>query len=77
MRLRQFVLGTYGKFKNRTIKFPSAERDFHVIVGENEAGKTTLLNAIVDGLFGFPPRIEKTDSRLQKGSTDDLELGVL
>src|SRR5690606_39994724 len=56
MRLSRFDLLSYGKFTDQRIDFPRARRDFHLIVGPNEAGKSTLRSAILDLLFGFPLR---------------------
>lgn len=56
MRFCRFDLLRYGKFTDSRIEFPRASRDFHLIVGPNEAGKSTLRSAILDLLFGFPVR---------------------
>jgi chromosome segregation protein len=53
MRLDMLKLIKYGKFENEVLSFPSAPFDFHVIVGPNEAGKSTLRTAISDLLFGM------------------------
>ncbi|SHI10793.1 ATP-binding protein [Pollutimonas bauzanensis] len=56
MRFKRLDLARYGKFTDRRIEFPAARRDFHMIVGPNEAGKSTLRQAFFDLLFGFHPR---------------------
>lgn len=56
MRLHRIDLIKYGKFTDRSLEFPQSSRDFHLIVGPNEAGKSTLRSAILDLLFGIPPR---------------------
>jgi len=56
MRFYRLDLIRYGKFADRSIEFPPARRDFHLIVGPNEAGKSTLRAAILDLLFGIPTR---------------------
>ena len=56
MRFQRLDLLKFGKFSGRSIEFPAASRDFHLIVGPNEAGKSTLRSAILDLLFGIPPR---------------------
>ncbi|MBT9098433.1 AAA family ATPase [Methylovulum psychrotolerans] len=56
MRFQRVDLIKYGKFSDRSVGFPAAQYDFHLIVGPNEAGKSTLRSAIVDLLFGIPPR---------------------
>ena len=54
MRIDRLELIRYGKFTDLAIDLPRAERDFHVIVGPNEAGKSTVRSAILDLLYGFP-----------------------
>ena len=56
MRFNRLDLIKYGKFSERSVEFPVAKQDFHLIVGPNEAGKSTLRSAIVDLLFGIPIR---------------------
>lgn len=58
MRLQQIELIKYGKFTNQRLDFPRAEHDFHLIVGANEAGKSTLRRAIAELLYGMPLRSE-------------------
>ncbi len=54
MRLRALELVRYGGYADRVLDFGEADCDFHLVVGPNEAGKSTLLSAIGDLLFGFP-----------------------
>lgn len=56
MRLMRLDLLRYGKFTDKTVTLPKAEKDFHLIVGPNEAGKSTLRSAILDLLFGIETR---------------------
>ncbi len=56
MRIKQLELLKYGKFSGQPIDLPAAETDFHVIVGPNEAGKSTVRSAVVELLFGMPLR---------------------
>jgi len=56
MRFHRLDLIKYGKFSDRSVEFPAAKQDFHLVVGPNEAGKSTLRSAIVDLLFGIPTR---------------------
>lgn len=53
MRFEELVLERYGAFADRRIAF-RADARLHVVLGRNEAGKTTALSAIGDLLFGFP-----------------------
>ena len=56
MRLRRLDLLRFGHFTDRSFELPVGERDFHIVFGPNEAGKSTALSAIEDLLFGVPPR---------------------
>ncbi|MEC5387752.1 AAA family ATPase [Uliginosibacterium sp. H3] len=58
MRLQTLELIRYGKFTEQTLHFPKADCDFHLIVGANEAGKSTLRRAVSELLFGMPLRSE-------------------
>ena len=58
MRIKDLQLIRYGHFEGESLEFPDAEHDIHVVYGDNEAGKTTILSAIGDALFGFPERTE-------------------
>ena len=56
MRIRELRLLRYGKFTDRVLSLPHAPRDIHLVVGANEAGKSTMRRALSDWLFGFPMR---------------------
>lgn len=56
MRITRLNLLRYGKFTDLSVFLPSSAKDFHLIVGPNEAGKSTLRNAIQDLLFGIETR---------------------
>jgi len=52
MRIERLDLARYGAFTDRRIELrPGAP--LHIVLGPNEAGKTSALNAIGDLLFGF------------------------
>ncbi|MDR6728065.1 AAA family ATPase [Delftia lacustris] len=53
MRLKELNLLAYGKFTNWELQYPSSKHDFHVIIGPNEAGKSTVRRAIRELLFGM------------------------
>ena len=57
MRVAELFLERYGRFADYRMSFPKADRDFHLVYGPNEAGKTTTLAALSDLLFGFGGRI--------------------
>ena len=56
MRIARLDLLRFGKFTDQSVKLPNARQDFHLIVGPNEAGKSTLRSAILDLLFGIETR---------------------
>ncbi len=56
MRIRRLDLIRYGRFTDQHLELPLAKPDFHIVVGPNEAGKSTVLSALEDLLFGIPAR---------------------
>jgi len=59
MRLRRLDLTRYGKFTDYSIDFGehvAGTPDLHIVYGLNEAGKSTLLSAYLDLLFGIEER---------------------
>jgi uncharacterized protein YhaN len=56
MRFSELQLIRYGRFEARNLVFGTGECDFQLILGPNEAGKSTTLEAVGDLLFGFPAR---------------------
>ncbi|MBW8831282.1 MAG: AAA family ATPase [Burkholderiales bacterium] len=56
MRLCELGLLAYGRFTDHHLRFPQSSHDFHVIVGPNEAGKSTVRRAITELLFGMELR---------------------
>jgi len=56
VRLQTLDLIRYGKFTGQALTFPKSECDFHLVVGANEAGKSTLRRAVSELLFGMPLR---------------------
>lgn len=56
MRITRLDLLRYGKFTDKSVELPHADKDFHLIVGPNEAGKSTIRNAIQELLFGIETR---------------------
>jgi len=54
MRIAKLQLPAYGHFQGKELNFEKgSESDFHIIFGSNEAGKSTLLRAISELLFGI------------------------
>ncbi|GAB4166171.1 MAG: hypothetical protein Fur0039_02740 [Rhodocyclaceae bacterium] len=57
MKFARLYLKAFGPFRDRVIELPAgAGKDFHVIFGPNEAGKSTILRAVTGFLFGIPER---------------------
>lgn len=56
MRITRLDLLRYGKFTDKSVSLPKAAKDFHLIIGPNEAGKSTLRSAIQDLLFSIETR---------------------
>ena len=53
MRFDRLHIPAFGPFTNLELTFPVQGSDLHVIYGSNEAGKSSLLRAIRDLLFGI------------------------
>lgn len=53
MRFQRLQIPAFGPFTNLDLTFPDLPGDLHVIYGANEAGKSSLLRAIRDLLFGI------------------------
>lgn len=54
MRIQQLDLLRYGHFTDVVIGLPASKPDFQMLLGENEAGKSTTMSSIEDLLFGIP-----------------------
>jgi uncharacterized protein YhaN len=55
MRIRQLDLLRYGHFTDACIALPANTPDIHMLLGDNEAGKSTTMAGIEDLFFGIPP----------------------
>lgn len=53
MRFRRIHIPAYGPFTDLALDFPAGGPGFHLIYGRNEAGKSSLLRAIRDLLYGI------------------------
>jgi len=59
MRIKNLKLDIFGKFNNKSFNFGIKKEgmsDFHVLVGPNEAGKTTTMEAYLRLIYGFPTK---------------------
>jgi uncharacterized protein YhaN len=53
MRIQQLDLRAFGPFTGATLDLSQGERGVHLIVGPNEAGKSSTLRGLRQMLFGF------------------------
>lgn len=58
MRINNVKINAYGKLKNKSLDFSN---DINVIKGDNESGKSTLLNCITDIFYGISKNKEGKD----------------
>ncbi|MGX9366669.1 AAA family ATPase [Desulfoplanes sp. PS50] len=56
MRIDRFDLLAFGRFTDTSLDLSAGEQGLHLIYGNNEAGKSTSLRALVAWLFGIPVR---------------------
>ncbi len=56
MRIERLALERYGQFTDHAVDFGGDQLRLVVVLGRNEAGKTTALNALGDLLFGIAAR---------------------
>ncbi len=56
MRIDRLDLIAYGPFTNRSLDLSEGDAGLHLIYGNNEAGKSTSLRALIAWLFGIPAR---------------------
>ena len=54
MRIRQLDLIRYGHFTDVSIPLPANTSDIQIVLGDNEAGKSTAMAGAEDLLFGIP-----------------------
>ncbi|MFT5510729.1 MAG: hypothetical protein ACI89J_003826 [Hyphomicrobiaceae bacterium] len=53
MRFSRIDLTAFGHFTDRSLTFGDADHDLHLVIGPNEAGKSTTLLAISEMLYGI------------------------
>ena len=56
MRIDRLDLLAYGLFTDKSLDLSDGDSGLHLIYGNNEAGKSTLLRALIAWLFGIPTR---------------------
>jgi hypothetical protein len=70
MRFDRLTIRAFGQFTDYAIPFDTT-KNFHLLFGLNEAGKSTALRAITDLLYGIPSRT--TDSFLHDNGSLRIE----
>lgn len=56
MRIDRLDLLAYGPFTEQSLNLADGNSGLHLIYGDNEAGKSTSLRALIAWLFGIPAR---------------------
>ena len=56
MRIDRLDLIAYGPFTDTVLDLSDGVSGLHLIYGDNEAGKSTSLRALIAWLFGIPMR---------------------
>ena len=56
MRIDRLDLIAYGHFTDKSLDLSAGDLGLHLIYGDNEAGKSTSLRALIAWLFGIPIR---------------------
>ena len=56
MRIDRLDLIAYGPFSDKSLNLSDGAAGLHLIYGDNEAGKSTSLRALIAWLFGIPMR---------------------
>ena len=56
MRINRLDLIAFGRFTEKSLDLSDGDLGLHLIYGDNEAGKSTSLRALIGLLFGIPAR---------------------
>ncbi|MFN2358061.1 MAG: AAA family ATPase, partial [Desulfotignum sp.] len=56
MRINRLDLIAFGRFTEKTLDLSEGDLGLHLVYGDNEAGKSTSLRALIGWLFGIPAR---------------------
>ncbi|WP_157842738.1 YhaN family protein [Bacillus alkalisoli] len=70
MRINNLHLKAFGHFTDFPLKFAN-NKNFHLLYGPNEAGKSTILRSVTNYLYGFPQTTQ--DAFLHKYSQLRIE----
>jgi uncharacterized protein YhaN len=58
MRVQRLDLIAYGPFSGTSLDLSAGNAGLHLVYGDNEAGKSTSLRALIAWLFGIPTRTD-------------------
>ena len=79
MRIDRLDLIAYGPFTDKSLNLSEGASGLHLIYGDNEAGKSTSLRALIAWLFGIPSRTNDnymhSNSQLRIGGKLRLSTG--
>uniref|UniRef100_UPI004055AF6E AAA family ATPase n=1 Tax=Candidatus Electrothrix sp. TaxID=2170559 RepID=UPI004055AF6E len=79
MRIDRLDLLAYGPFTEQSLDLSAGNAGLHLIYGDNEAGKSTSLRALIDWLFGIEARTRNnflhSNAQLRIGGQLRLEDG--
>ena len=83
MRIDRLDLTAYGPFTDKSLNLSEGSPGLHLIYGDNEAGKSTSLRALIAWLFGIPSRTNdnylhsnaqlRIGGKLRLSSGEDIE----
>jgi len=83
MRIDRLDLTAYGSFTDKSLNLSEGASGLHLIYGDNEAGKSTSLRALIAWLFGIPSRTKdnylhsnpqlRIGGKLRLSSGEDME----
>jgi uncharacterized protein YhaN len=65
MRIRELDLLRYGHFTDASMALPASTPDIHMVLGENEAGKSTSMAGAEDLLWHPPEFATQLPARIR------------
>ncbi len=81
MKINRFNMIAYGPFTDKTLDMSGVDNGLHMVFGQNEAGKSTALRALIAFLYGFEHIVQDdwlhATNKLAVGGVLDLRNGQL
>ena len=74
MKILEVRLSGFGRFQDLTLSFPG---NFKLILGANEAGKSTIVDAVSGVLFGFRRNQKNLRERYQPRQGEKYSASLL